>query len=296
MAKAIAWMLCKNGNDVPVYVHPYVSNDSDLYSEAEAATFVLMHGVQDKEIAQYTLDAWMALGLEQYINSNDTPDTLLDKLAKWLNGIQNTYEYAYSVDEYIAIHESAQNWNDLDSLVEFIEVVYSSLKDISKHIAHALNQQFVRVRYGGEYNSDRASRDIWFRISSTGFNWADIIYVWLINNYKQYQVKHVNVVRDTVADKGFIDSADDTVFYKAKDGTPYQNMPIDEFLNGEHEGKVVFASDTICASLADKLNMSLMDTYYIVNALVTGLPISAVLGCAGWTTELYKELVGIECS
>lgn len=76
----------------------------------------------------------------------------------------------------------------------------------------------MRVRYGGMFNSSATSKELVFRISSVGFNWFNIIYVFVADHKRE--VQSVTIVKDEEA-TGY-----ENYFYKYK-GEVYDRMPID---------------------------------------------------------------------
>ena len=78
----------------------------------------------------------------------------------------------------------------------------------------------MRVRYGGVYKTVKGNRDIYFRISSVGFNWYPII--WSFVNDHKTMIDTVTITRDLA-------STGSSAFYCGKMGL-YDHMPTDEFL------------------------------------------------------------------
>lgn len=285
-----AWMLRRDGQDFPVKMHIYNDRDDDLSTSAEACAFILQCGIDDKDLAVYVLDAWMAIGLSHIVGFDDTPEQLLEKLENWLGNLPYKFPYNFSVSEFMEIHERAGNWDDFDSMMDFVYDVEHNLDKVWQEIEGSLNQQFIRVRYGGEYNSEKGNNEIWFRIGSKGFNWADIIYMWVINHYKPLSINAVNISRDIQSDHGYTTEYKKREFYKAKDGALYNHMPIDEFLGMEHENKMVFAVDKEEAIAASRLNICEYDLHAIYSALANGIAIRTIAATIGWEDEIGDEL------
>ena len=86
----------------------------------------------------------------------------------------------------------------------------------------ALNQEFLRTRYGGGYNGGDTGifNEIVFRVSSTGFNWFDVIYVFVTDNKRD--IGFVTIAHDR-------ETRDDDSPYMHK-GKPFSQMPVEEFL------------------------------------------------------------------
>lgn len=113
--------------------------------------------------------------------------------------------------------------------VDFVNSVSESLKkshtdDIEKlcaKIADLLNREFLRTRYGGLYYTKINCRDMYFRISSTDFNWEDIMRDF-VNNHKNI-IDTVTVVYDEES------TGKKDCFYICNE-LPCNKLPIDIFI------------------------------------------------------------------
>lgn len=235
-----AWMLRQDGNAFEVSVHFYASGDEDLSSEAECAAFLIKSGSKDIDLAYQILDAWMALLIENLVPYDADEAKLNKTLGDAIKQLPYHFQYRMTVDELIAIHNSLGNYNDIDTLYDYIDSL--NIAKLQSDIRMSINQQFCRVRYGGRLDEERGGQGaIWFRISSIHYNWANTIYVWIANNYRSLGVDRISICRDYESDNGEVDGKPD-YFYKAKDGTPYFELPIDEYLAEEHEHSPVFST------------------------------------------------------
>lgn len=100
----------------------------------------------------------------------------------------------------------------------------NELYSILENLNNETNQEFCKVRtsnvkFGGNSN------DIYFRISSVGFNWFDLIWKFVMNNSKD--ISSVTISRDTRV-RDFSQGE----CYKIK-GKEINHMPTDEFLTLE---------------------------------------------------------------
>jgi hypothetical protein len=238
---ATAWMLRNDGVSFPVKIHLYTMQDDDFSSEAEASSFILICGKADQDQAEYCLDAWMAKLVEDEVTSGMTADQIDEILKDQLNHLPYKFPYPLSTDQYLAIHLKLDNWSDFSSLADFCDTITEAPEPIWQSIEQSLNQQFCRSRFGGQYNTHTGNRDMWFRISSLGFNWSDVIYTWVADHYTSMNIETITVCRDAESDYGFDHTGKPEHFYKARDGKSYYLMPIDEFLAAEHESNPVFA-------------------------------------------------------
>ena len=177
--KSRAWHLRQDGALYPVEFHLYGMNDPDLSSEAEIASFLIFTQSQDRDLASYVLDAWMALMLEQELDDSDMSidEAIQLYVRDYVEDIESPYWI--SINDMVSIHRSLDNYRDLDSLYEFCDEVRSELSQLQRQISQSLNQQFCRVRLGGKYDTESGNTEIWFRISSVNYNWLNTIYTFL---------------------------------------------------------------------------------------------------------------------
>lgn len=241
-----AWMIRNDGKSIPVVTHLYAMQDDDFSSEAEVASFLLKYAKQDHELSKYVLDVWMAKLVEAYledIGSGADIDYDIESILKYqLKHLPYRIMFPLSDMQYIGIHNNLRNFWDIYSLEDFLNTVEISKENIWKDISDSLNQQFCRARYGGQYDSARGNSQIWFRISSVGFDWSDVIYSWTAAQKVRLNIQYISICRDMESDYGEFAPDNVEYFYKAKDGSTYFNMPIDEYFSEEHGTSPVFSS------------------------------------------------------
>lgn len=148
---------------------------------------------------------------------------------------------------------------------QFINRLTDKIVDVSKNtsveeyivkISNELNQEFMRARFGGIYNSCNDSNEMVFRISSIGFNWYNIIYNFVAEHSNEIQT--VTIVRDE-------ESTGDSGFYKTDDGKQYYNqLPVEEFLT-ETGNPIV---EKLCKTAATPKSSSIMSR--VLNNLHSG--------------------------
>ena len=68
------------------------------------------------------------------------------------------------------------------------------IKKLSRQVKTALNQEFLRARYGGLYHTIKGSRDMYFRVPSIDFDWYPVIRTFAEAHIKQ--IDSITVVRD----------------------------------------------------------------------------------------------------
>ena len=245
--------------------------DSDLSSEAEVAAFIISSNSSDIDLAEYVLDAWMAMLIEYSVDYNDGELAIEDKIKTALTKLPYRFLYPLTLDQYLDIHRHCNNYKDVGQLYDFLDKVRDNISEISDSIKHSLNQQFCRVRYGGQYNSKEGNSEIWFRVSSVSYNWANTIYVFASDAKIKYKIDYITICRDYESDNGEAEGKPE-YFYKAKDGAMYYHMPIDEFLAEEHEHTLVFSSSELNSGVLATIQHELSKgntLYNILSALET---------------------------
>lgn len=236
-----AWMLRYDGQAFEVIHHFYAMKDKDLSSEAEVSAFMINTNSGNIKLHEYTIDCWLALLIEKDITYDADGDKLDEIILNAVNHLPYRFQYPLSANEILDIHKSQNNFNGVDTYYEFLDRVESQLSSIQQDVSYDLNQTFCRVRYGGQYRSSTGNPEIWFRISSVGFNWADRIYIFTLDLMRVLNIQYITICRDHESDFGDVESGEE-YFYKAKDGAVYYHMPIEEFIQEEHEHSYVFSS------------------------------------------------------
>lgn len=240
-----AWMLRQDGEAFPIKVHIYVMNDADLSSEAEAASFIYCCGTQDKDLAESVLVAWVAELINPKLPLDASFDEILSTISSTLQNLPYKFPYSVSTDRILDMCQKSGHFESYDSLSDYLFDIADERPQLSMQIKLSLNQQFARVRFGGQYNTVANNPEIWCRVSSIGFNWADTFYQFIMRMKRRYNIQFVTICRDAESDYPDITHNVQEYFYKAKDGAVYYHMPIEEYLAEEHEHSPVFATSEI---------------------------------------------------
>lgn len=201
MGKSIAWMLRRDGKAIQVPVHAYGDEEDPEYMLMSSEW--LYNNTKNKKTKQDILNL-----IALYAVNNGCVDVSTFK------------EYLEEDGDYLEI-----NLNFIDSisnkLEEAIEYYMDSASNdnvnesnLNKIVMDDLNQEFCRVRAGGLYDSDGSLGDIYFRTSSTRFNWFDVIWQFVYDRRKN--ISTVTIVRDKES------TGEDNVYYN--------KMPVDEFI------------------------------------------------------------------
>lgn len=201
-----AWMIRNDGLAFPCVQHIYGNQDIADVEETLAAAEWLYASTDKpstKELCLEFIRAWAA-----GFKFRDA-----DSMVRVLTDVINGRPY-----KFLSINFIEQNAESI-----YNASTERSLEELNALVNIELNQEFMRARYGGMYNTNPESREMVFRISSAGFNWFDIIFQFVADNLSK--IDTVTIVRDEEG-TGEVDK-----YYRTFDGNSvYKQMPIDEFL------------------------------------------------------------------
>lgn len=199
MGVSIAWMLRRDGKAIQVPVH--------AYGDEEDPEYILMNVewlYNNTENSSTKTDIILLLAI--YAVNNDCVD--VSTFAQYV--IKNDYLQ-------ISVKFLESIYNELERAIDSaISSDYHNEEYYNKKIIDDLNQEFCRVRAGGVFDSDGNLGDLYFRTSSSGFNWFDVIWEFVYKLYKQNKVSTVTIVRDKES------TNEDKVYYN--------RIPVEEFI------------------------------------------------------------------
>ena len=199
MGVSVAWMLRKDGKAIQVPVHAYGDEEDSEYILMNAEW--LYNNTSNSETKSDIINL-----LAVYAVNNDCID--VSTFANYI--IENNYLQ-------IKVKFLEKISNNLEKAIDFtISGKNYDEEYFNKKVINDLNQEFCRVRAGGAYDSDGSLGDLYFRTSSSNFNWFDIIWEFVYNLYKQNKVKTVTIVRDKES------TNEDKVYYN--------RIPVEEFI------------------------------------------------------------------
>lgn len=200
---ATAWMIRNDGKAFPVTQHIY-ANPEEIEETLYAAEW-LYKNTNHSEVKEKVLELIYAWG----ISLGYTKTELIKGLTQTIEG----KPFKFISKEFVKSIEIELLSQDIPS---------SSPEALSVIIATELNQEFLRARYGGLYNTSAGSKEMVFRISSSGFNWYNIIFNFVAE--ASFKIDTITIVRDEES-TGAVDS-----YYRTHDGRNlYKQLPIDDF-------------------------------------------------------------------
>ena len=203
-----AYMTRNDGKFFPVKVH-YYGDPEDVDSTLYAGEWLYDHTLHEgtKKAFIMLIDYWA-----KFLNDLEDVDTLIADI----EAIIDAMPYYFLSKKFVEAHA--------EEIIKYFPMVKESDKKLNDVICDELNQEFMRVRYGGMYDTDAGSRDIYFRISSSGFNWYDIIWKFVYDH--EAVIDFVTICRDEEATGVAVGQG----FYKNNKGEKYFRMPSDQFI------------------------------------------------------------------
>jgi hypothetical protein len=225
-----AWMIRKDGWEIPVVSHIY-ADKNEIDELLAAAYFLNVNGMNCTRAVRGFLNSWFSQTIA------------LNLPADMVNADDETVKCAVvtAVREYVSA-KPYRIFQDKDTELFFAEAVASQAATYWNHgskptavimeydvhydgadIVDILNQLFLRARYGGRYNTVLGCRDMFFRVSSVGFDWFPTI--------RKFVEERAGIT-DTVTIVRDLESTGCEKYYTDANSRPYHKMPLSEFLSG----------------------------------------------------------------
>lgn len=197
-------------DDETAYLHPYFlyEGESDMFSSIEM-------------MSQFPNGA-------TFFYENTTQPLLKQKLTEWVNIVYTILaDYGNLSDEskdiyvewiYDTFSELPNDWESICT-GEIIDIIDVDIESLLIEINRMCNQEFLRMRLGGQYSSTSSLKDhLYCRVSSVGFNWYNNIFYFL-DEHKS--IKYITISYDRQAGRG-------NMVLSIK-GSLVSDMPVDEF-------------------------------------------------------------------
>ena len=166
-----AWMVRRDGKAIPCVQHIY-ADSSELDETLYAAEWLYQNTI-DKETKSICISLIKSYGCT--LDRQNVIGGILKDIDK--------KPYVFLTAEFI---------NSVRKVID--NTACGDISELSKKVESTLNEEFLRVRYGGLYNTCANSRDIYFRVSSHGFDWFRIICSFL--NERQKSIDTGTIVYD----------------------------------------------------------------------------------------------------
>ena len=198
-----AYMIRQDGCLFPVMIHWYLPSH-DLYFSCEAGEW-LCKAAKDPMITAYYIPL-VAYFLKKVLNLDVyTNETINDALSL----------YGYPVSMQFIQENFVPIINEIShSINDNIEQILLPLRNI-------MDEEFIRERIGGMYETNFGCKDVYFRITSDSFNWLPVIKDFVRNN--KQDIETVTIVKHLAS------TGEKDAYYAGPIGE-YKFMPVDVFL------------------------------------------------------------------
>lgn len=209
--KTRAYMIRNDGKEFPVTVHIYGNYDVGDVEETVAASEWLYGHTKNQETKDLVVEFLSAWVYDVVPYKYGTYEDVKNYLSEYWSGVKIiSPQFLKSISKKI------------DSFIDGSDV--GELEKLNKEVNDALNNEFLRARNGGMYDSIGDNNgEMYFRISSTnGFNWFEIIWNFVYNHTAT--IKTVTICKD-VESLGL--SQD---YYYSHNGKVFNRMPVEDFL------------------------------------------------------------------
>ena len=199
--KTGGYMLSKYGKSIPVKYHPYGTYEKDKLSAIEdnvmCAYFLYLNEPKLKNDMLKIIYNYICYTVDRYADNLSYED--LNAIGEDYKNI--IYDIFYEYDCNAVINDwNIDNKNVNDFLFSLIKdkTISDLLDDLDYdnngiEAYYILNQLYTRYRIGGEYD-DTNENEIYFRISSTGYDWGEDIVDLVFNKYRDIQF--ITIERD----------------------------------------------------------------------------------------------------
>ena len=200
-----AWMIRNDGTAFPCVCHTYGNWDVQVIEETLAAAQWLYEHTKKSAVRELCMEL-IYIWAERF----QTPGT---DIVETIDRIIDSRPYRFLSKEFISAHAGELN----------APVFEYSLESLNEELNLELNQEFLRARYGGLYDTDPASREMFFRISSAGFDWYPLICDFV--EKADFPIESITIVRDAEGAGG------ENRPYRTLSGESiYRKLPLGDFL------------------------------------------------------------------
>lgn len=236
-----AYMLGRDGREIWVDVHPYgvVRKQSNTREcNLLPAVFLAENSRENRKEAIQFINSYLAeevmKATDEEAEKLDNPEAIRKYLYNRLKRKPITFiqvlEWKGIVGDSEAAAQELVSFYDPKYFSNFDEAMDVDTRDLGIDLAYILNQEFIRIRVGGRYDS-YGNGGYYARIGSTGFNWADLITDSVRRHHKKDNISFICIERDSESDTGDPFAKSEIYSYKTDSGTDIENLPIQQFLN-----------------------------------------------------------------
>lgn len=196
-----AYMIRNDGKEIPVPFHPYGDPTPEGVEYTLSVCEWLYDNTAHPEVKEAIIEFMASYG------SSENPDDRIQALFDICGNPRDGFLDRKFVEKHKEEIEASKALDDVQSFNVFI--------------CNELNQEFLRARYGGAYDTERGSKEMVFRVSSGGFNWFP--HIWDFVYKHRSDIETVTIVRDP-------ESTGVKNYYYTVGGEKVDRMPVTEFL------------------------------------------------------------------
>lgn len=226
-AQPTAWMIRNDGAVIPIVAHIYADrNEPDEL--LALAHFLWEHDPNSRGIVREFLDRW---SFETLGKSLPSRTFVRDEAICAAQAYLAAKPYRICPETFSEIIADSALLLRRRGRGEYI----GRQRIDGRDMIDTLNQRFLRVRYGGRYNTVLGCGDMYFRVSSLGFDWFPITRAFVTQRAES--IVTVTIVRD-------LESTGCEKYYADLAGHAYRKMPITDFLAGSGRTTVLTCRTT----------------------------------------------------
>lgn len=159
-----AWMIRRDGSIFPVVQHIY-GNPADVEETLFAAEWLYerTRRRQTRKDIEGFVQMW-GLQFAKEANSEELKNRIYHRIE------ERPYQFitCQFADKIVDI---ITQWKEYGGHMD--EVM--NINGYCRQVALDLNEEFMRVRFGGKYHTEPGNRKLYFRVSSENFNWSRVI-------------------------------------------------------------------------------------------------------------------------
>lgn len=233
--KVGGYMLSRWDEVIPVKYHPYGESEDNIDSitnNVACAWFLYNCGKKTKIGLNNIFLNYICYCVDYLADTLDYED---------LDAKGETYKnLLYQIFEECDVDNCLNNWNH--EKIDIKKFLFNMVKDKTLgdlldlldesnngiEAFEYMNQNYTRFRVGGEYDN-YGENEIYFRISSSGYDWGDDIIKYLFNNCMS--IKYVTIERDS--ESSSLNGRPFKIY--TLDGVPINHMPIKDLVYANKE-------------------------------------------------------------
>jgi len=232
---ATAWMIKNDGTEIPVVTHWYADkNEIDEVLALAYHLWVHDEGSRDGVLRGF-FDLWMLRTFREKMRYGAMKKDKVNEAIK--NYVSSRPYFIFPkefADTITADWFFSERRFSASRIAKFNEMLDERWIG-GRELVDTLNQKFLRARYGGKKNTEPGNKDMYFRISSVGFDWFP-----LIRSFAEKRadtIESVTIMRDA-------ESTGSEAFYRDDAGSAYDKMPLKEFFAGQSSTNLLSRSES----------------------------------------------------